>query len=68
MMEFSDDQGRNFNGPFKRDIGKIGEYGHETIWRRQGRFPRSRAIRLTITDPVNSNLIRLASTPELGSD
>lgn len=68
MMEFSDDQGRNFTGPFKRDIGKIGDYGHETIWRRQGRFPNSRSIRLTITDPVNSNLIRLASTPELGAD
>ena len=66
MMEFSDDGGRNFKGPFKRAIGKIGEFGHETVWNRQGRFPNARTIRFTVTDPVNANLIRIAATPELG--
>ena len=67
MMEFSDDSGHTFKGPFKRSIGKIGEYGHETVWNRQGRFPDARAIRFTVTDPVKANLIRIAATPELGS-
>ena len=68
MMDFSDDQGKTFSSTFTRDIGKIGEYGHETIWRRQGRFPNARSIRFTVTDPVNANLIRIAATPELGVD
>lgn len=68
MMEFSDDQNNIFKGPFKRPIGKIGEYGHETIWNRQGRFPNARSIRFTVTDPINANLIRIAATPELGID
>ena len=66
MMEFSDDSGNTFKGPFKRPIGKIGEFGHETVWNRQGRFPNARTIRFTVTDPVNANLIRVAATPELG--
>jgi hypothetical protein len=68
IMDFSDDGGHTFSSDFKRSIGKIGEYGHETVWHRQGRFPNSRSIRLTVTDPVNANLIRLAATPELGVD
>ena len=67
MMEFSDDGGNIFKGPFKRSIGKIGEFGHETVWNRQGRFPNARTMRFTVTDPINANLIRLAATPELGS-
>ena len=66
IMQYSDDQGKNFTSEFKRNIGKIGEYGHETVWHRQGRFPNSRAIRLTVTDPVKANLIRITATPELG--
>jgi len=67
MMDFSDDGGHTFSSTFKRGIGKIGEYGHETIWRRQGRFPKARTIRFTVTDPVNANLIRLSATPEVGN-
>ena len=65
-MDFSDDGGKTFSSEFSRFIGKIGEYGHETIWRRQGRFPNSRTVRFTVTDPVNANLIRLSATPEVG--
>ena len=64
-MDFSDD-GRTFSNEFSRFIGKVGEYGHETVWRRQGRIPKFRTIRFTITDPVNANLIKIASTPEQG--
>ena len=67
MMAFSDDGGRIFNGPFKRSLGAIGDYGHESIWNRQGRISDSRTIRFSITDPVNANLIRIAATPELGT-
>lgn len=66
IMDFSDDGGRVFSNEFKRFIGKIGEYGHETVWNRQGRFPNARVIRFTVTDPVKANLIRIAATPELG--
>ena len=65
-MDFSDNGGRAFSSEFSRSIGKIGEYNHRSIWRRQGRFPVSRTIRLTITDPVRANLLKLAATPELG--
>jgi hypothetical protein len=68
IMDFSDDQGQTFSTEFKRPIGKIGEYGHETVWNRQGRFPDSRTIRFTVTDPVNANLIRIAASPELGNN
>ena len=66
-MDKSDNGGRTFNSETRRTIGKIGEYGQRSIWRRQGRFPVARSIRLTITDPVRANLIKLAATPELGS-
>ena len=66
IMDFSDDGGRTFSNEFKRFMGKIGEYGHETVWNRQGRFPNARTIRFTVTDPVKANLIRIAATPELG--
>lgn len=66
-MDFSDDGGRTFSSEFSRTIGKIGAYEQRSIWRRQGRFPVARTIRLTITDPVKANLIRLAATPELGT-
>lgn len=68
IMDFSDDQGQTFSNEFKRPIGKVGEYGHESVWNRQGRIPNSRTVRLTVTDPVNANLIRLAATPEIGYD
>jgi len=67
MMSFSDDGGLSgYSSIFKRPIGKIGEYGHRSVWRRQGRFPNTRTIKLEITDPVKANLIRLTATPEQG--
>lgn len=65
-MDFSDDGARTFSSEFSRSIGKIGEYTKRTVWNRQGRLPVSRVIRLTVTDPVKANLLRLASTPEAG--
>ncbi|HHZ69578.1 MAG TPA: hypothetical protein EYN54_04695 [Methylococcaceae bacterium] len=67
-MEYSNDGARTFKYKTARDIGKIGEYGHRSVWKRQGSFPVSRIIRLTVTDPVKANLNRLAATPEIGVD
>ena len=67
IMDYSDDGGRTFKFETKRKIGKIGEYGHRSVWKRQGSFPVARSIRLTVTDPVKANLNRLAATPELGT-
>jgi len=67
-MDFSDDGGRTFKYKTTRDIGKIGDYGQRAVWKRQGSFPVSRIIRLTVTDPVKANLNRLAATPEIGID
>jgi len=67
IYDFTDNN-RIWSNEFKRDIGKIGEYGLETVWRRQGRFPNYRTIRFTVTDPIEANLIRVAATPELGND
>lgn len=64
---FSDDGSRTFTGEFKRGIGLIGKYEQRSVWRRQGRFPVARSIRLTITEPVVANLLRLAATPEVGT-
>lgn len=66
-MNKTDDGGRTFSPEIGRSIGKIGEYGQRSIWRRQGRFPVSRSIGLTITDKVRANLVRIAATPETGS-
>lgn len=67
-MDFSDDGGKTWNFETSRELGKIGEYGRDALWRRQGRFPNSRTIRLTATDPVKRNLVRLSATPDLGSE
>ena len=66
LLSYSDNGGRVFKGDFARGIGKIGEYGQQTVWNRQGRFPVSRSVQLTVTDPVKANLIRLAATAEIG--
>ena len=68
IYSYSDNGGREpFLGNFKRGIGAIGKFEQRSVWRRQGRFPVSRTIRLTITEPVVSNLLRLAATPEAGA-
>lgn len=67
-LDHSDNGGTTFKDERSRGIGKIGEYGQRAVWERQGSFPVSRVIRLTITDPVIANLIRIAATPEAGTN
>ena len=65
-MDFSDNGARTFSSEFSRSIGKLGEYTKRSVWNRQGSLPVSRVLRLTVTDPVKANLLRLAATPEIG--
>ena len=65
-MDFSNDN-QTWSNEFSRKIGRIGEYGHETVWNKQGLIPKFRTIRFTVTDPVNANLVRISATPQVGS-
>lgn len=58
-LSWSDDGGRIFVGDRSRSLGKIGEYRRKQIWRRMGRFPRSRVLRLEIAAPVKSTIIKV---------
>jgi hypothetical protein len=59
MMDFSDDGARTWSSDLTRPLGKIGEYGRRTVWRRLGRCPRERVFRFRVSDPVRVDLIRL---------
>lgn len=42
-----------------RKIGKIGDYGRRTIWRKNGRIPRFAAFKFRISDPIKTAIIKL---------
>ena len=44
-----------------RKLGKIGEYDHRAIWRRNGRAARYELFRFTMSDPVKPVLIQLTA-------
>lgn len=44
--------GRVFNQPVTRKLGKVGEYRNRMIWRRLGRFGRMAVFEFTVSDPV----------------
>lgn len=56
-LSWSDD-GKTFNNPLYRGLGKIGEYDRRCIWRRLGRFPRLRVLKFTISDPAKRVFIK----------
>ncbi len=49
-----------------RSIGKIGEYNHRAIWRRNGRASRFELFRFTMSDPVKPVIIQLTVDIESG--
>jgi len=51
--------GKTWTSPRTRRLGRIGEYGHRAIWRRNGRAKRFEVFRFTITDPVKVVIIKL---------
>lgn len=59
QLEISRDGGKTWSDPKIRRIGKIGEYGRRTIWRRLGRMPRFAVFRFTLTAPVKPVIIQL---------
>lgn len=65
-LDYSDDGGLTWSSSTTRAMGKIGQYGRPCVWNRQGRFPVSRVIRISVASPVKANLIRMGATPEAG--
>lgn len=55
-LSWSDDSGRTFNNEKWRPVGKIGEFGAQTVWRRLGKF-RKRVFKIEVSDPVPWTLI-----------
>ena len=58
-LSWSDDGGRTFKGDISRSMGKRGEYNRRPIWRRLGRFPRSRVLRFEVSAPVKTTIIKI---------
>ena len=54
--------GKTWQAPRPRKIGKVGEYGHRAIWRRNGRVARFEVFRFTLSDPVKPVIIQLTAT------
>lgn len=57
-MSVSDD-GKTWLYERSRSMGKIGEYDRRAVWYRNGRFPRFRVFRFTMSDPVKPVVIKL---------
>ncbi|MCK5602021.1 hypothetical protein KAR91_09135 [Candidatus Pacearchaeota archaeon] len=58
-MSFSDDGGRSFNNERTRSIGKVGKYDTRAIWRRNGRFSRSRILKFEYSEKARTTFIKL---------
>jgi hypothetical protein len=54
MLRWSDDGGHTWSNEHWRSMGKIGQYGYRTIWRRLGMTEklRDRVYEVSGTDPV----------------
>ncbi len=65
-MSFSDNGSRSFSSEQSRSFGKIGEYNKRAIWRRNGRIPFNRVVKLTSTDPVKTNILKMIGKVEKG--
>ena len=59
MMDISSDGGKTFKCERHRSMGKIGEYNHRAIWRRNGRYARMSVMRFTLSDAVKPVIISL---------
>lgn len=66
-FDYSDDGGRTYSYPTRRSYGELGNYDRLCIWRRLGRIPRHRVLRFITTEPVKSNLLKLCSYVDRGT-
>jgi hypothetical protein len=59
MLRWSDDGGHTWSSEHWRSMGKIGQYGYRTIWRRLGMTTklRDRVYEVSGTDPVKVIII-----------
>lgn len=59
MLRWSDDGGHTWSSEHWRSMGKIGEYGYRTIWRRLGMTLklRDRVYEVSGTDPVKIAIV-----------
>jgi hypothetical protein len=51
--------GKTWSDERTRSIGKVGQYSHRAIWRRNGRAARFEVFRFTMSDPVKPVFIQL---------
>ncbi len=61
VMDRSLDGGKTWKDERARAMGKIGEYGRRTIWRRNGRAARYEVFRFTLSDAVKPVIIQLTA-------
>jgi len=61
MMDFSDDLGRTWSNETWRTIGKVGEYGKRSQWRKQGLATRDRVYRFKASDDAVFNFMKLTA-------
>lgn len=59
-MERSKD-GKTWSDPRARSMGKMGDYNHRCVWRRNGSVNRFEIFRFTITDPVKPIIIQMTA-------
>jgi len=64
LMSFSNDGGRVFSNSLKRDIGRIGDYTHRTVWNSLGRISRQICFRFEMSDPVKWSFAKLEAEIE----
>jgi len=56
MLTYSNNGGRTWGPEIWADMGQIGEYGVRSLWRQMG-SSFSRIFKLSVSDPVNRNII-----------
>lgn len=58
-MDYSDDGGRTWSDILYRSVGLLGEYSRRAIWRRLGRFGKSRVLRFHFSEDSDPTFIKL---------
>lgn len=59
--------GKSFNDPIPRAMGKIGEYNVRQVWARLGRFPRLGVLLFEFSDPCKFRALKLRVNIKAGA-
>ena len=65
-LDWSDNGGRTFCDKLFRGSGLLGQYQRRTIWRRLGRFPKSRVLRFHYSEDADPSFIKLEANVKGG--